>query len=56
MAVYEDASDYFYQVKSAGTPRIADQWRRAADAVKRWRNAEEKPRRLPKIERRSNVA
>lgn len=60
LAAYEDASDYYYQVKSAGTPRIADQWRRAAEAVRRWRDervAEPGPRRLPpRVERRSNVA
>ena len=58
LAAYEDASDYYYQVKAAGTPRTADQWRRAAEAVKRWRigHPSESARTLPIIEKRSNVA
>jgi glycosyltransferase involved in cell wall biosynthesis len=32
MAAYEDASDYFYQVRAAGGPATAGQWRRAIEA------------------------
>jgi glycosyltransferase involved in cell wall biosynthesis len=58
MAAYDDAGDYFYQVKAAGTPRTADQWRRAAEAVRRWRIGHDAgaSRTLPLIEPRSNVA
>ena len=36
MSAYEDGSDYFYQVRSAGAERTAQQWRRALDAARDW--------------------
>jgi len=37
MAAYEDGSDYFYQVRAAGAERTAQQWRRALEAARTWR-------------------
>ena len=37
MSAYEDGSDYFYQVRSAGAERTALQWRRALDAARHWK-------------------
>lgn len=41
MSAYEDGSDYFYQVRSAGAERTAQQWRRALDAARNWAGSRE---------------
>ena len=38
MSAYEDGSDYFYQVRSAGAERTAQQWRRALEAARNWKD------------------
>ena len=39
LAAYEDASDFYYQVRAAGGQRTALAWRRANQAAKRGREA-----------------